>query len=564
MPKRWLPPLTAFLLSSAVLAALTWPLPLQLHEATHPSAFGASHAWTGEQLLLALTEGETLHSTARAGYPWERQARLIGWLPLLLTLPLRLLLGPLSSYHLVELLSLPLTALCTWPLVRRWTRAGPWSAAAACVAFALCPFALGTFASGELPKLQLGLLPLFLYALDRARSPAQGWRWALAAAGLALITAFTSPYFGLALPLLAIGLLATVVLRQRLFWRPLACGALVALALLPAWAYYGGAPVVGSQQLHMPAQSIAPHVVLPSPHPVASVQDLLLGPALPADFWEARHVPYLGTPLIVLLGLLALLRRADSRGRLAALALLITGAVLALGTRLYVTEHVVNLHLPGHLFFLLKYPYMKGGMYFRLAMLASLGLALWLAVETARHPRLAWLLLAVQLADALRASRPWPLEVEPVPAFEDLAALRGADGAVLNLPLAGGLVSGQRALLMATVHGRPITALPRSLRPKEMQNVAEFWRAIFKKGRPDQLRNAGIRFVVSDDPYLRDGLPLFPELGDPTTTSGDVRIWDLGAAELRSRPADELGRGPSQPGKHHHRGQLEARPRRGN
>lgn len=543
--RRWAL-LATFLVPLALALALGWPLALDLGGSFHPSAFGPSHAWVGDQLWRALTDDGSLLATRRAGYPWPRQMRIIGWLPLLLALPLRPFLGPLAAFNLVALLALPLSALATWPLVRRWTGAGPWSAAAACVVFAASPFALGTLATGELPKLAIGLIPLFLWTLDRSLDAPRPLGWLLATAGLALATAFTEPYYGLLLPLPALALLVVDAARRRRLGRPLAAGLALGLGMLPARLYFDDVLGGTVRWLFMPAQSGPPPRLLPTPHPVASLADLALGLTAPLhEPWDARHVAYLGTPLALLLLALALAARQARPGRRAALALLLAGAVLSLGPWLFLGTRNTDVPLPALAFWGLRYPLAHGGMFYRLAALGALGLALWLAVETARRPRLAWLLVLLQVGDAVRASGPWPLAVRPVPAAAQLRGMRGTDGAVLDLPVVGGLIAGQRGLLRALVHGRPTTALPRIATVEEIYNTRALWeRALGAEDAPRALRALGIRYVIAGG--AADAARLGP-LGPPAAVRDGISVWDLGPAPLRARRVGELSRKPPRP-----------------
>jgi hypothetical protein len=546
-----LPLLLAFALPLAAVCALTWPLPLQLGESWCPSLFGASHAWTGEHLWLALTRGDPLHVTASAGYPWQRSARFIGWLPLLAALPLRALLGPIAAFNITLLLALPLSSLAAWPLLRRWGGAGPWVTAAGCVAFALCPFALGTLTSGELPKLCIGLVPLTLYALDRARSQERGAGWLLATSALAAVTVFTSPTFGLFLPLVAVGLLLWDAWKHKRWRRPLACGAAVAAGLLPALLYYRELEGHVWRSLHMPAQSFGLQAVLPDPHPSASLVDLLIG--LPGEVtgpWSMRHVAYLGSVTVVLLALLAW-RNGRRPGRGVALALLLAGGLLALGPQLYPVDAMSPVPLPATLLSWLRYPLARSGMFYRLALLGSLGLALWLVVETARRPRLVWLLLAVQIGDGIRASAPWPLAVQPIEGRRLLLELRGEDGAVLELPYGGGLVPSQQGLLRASLHGRPTTSLPRMFLPSEQAVLRPMWSRAMDGDDPSaKLQRMGVRHVIcaNGDPVLEQRTEA--RLGPPTHERGDLKVWDLGPTTLAPRPAAQLApvRAPARPG----------------
>jgi len=534
--------LAAFVIPLLVVCALCWPMPLQPGSVWNPSLFGASHAWLGDHLWHAISGGEPLHQTLRAGYPWERSGHFIGWLPLLAMLPLQPLVGAIASFHIAELLALPLSSLAAWPLLRRWSKAGPWSVAAGCVAFALCPFALGTLSSGELPKLCTGLLPLFLYALDRALRDERGWAWAGAAAALATITGFTSPYFGLIIPLLTLGMVAADVWRRRRLLWPAVCGAAAAAGLAPVALYFRGLrqPMVAS--LYMPAQTGGRQPTLPIPHPAASLQDLLLGlPLDPATAWDMRHVAYLGSLLLVVLAILAWRQRGEGRGRGAALTLLIAGALMSLGPWLYLDQELWEVPLPALILAKLRYPLATGGMYYRLAVMGSLGLALWLVVECARRPRLAWLLLSIQLGDSLRASGPWPLGAVPVPGARVLAELQGDDGAILNLPFDDGLVPSQQALLLAAIHGRPTTALPRILLPAEQAVLRPLWgQALSAEDAPAALRALGIRYVLCQNGDLTVEANVTRQLGEPTHHEGLLVVWDVGPTTLVRRPLEQL------------------------
>ncbi len=539
---RWFPILLAFLVPLGVISALCWPLPLHLNDHFHPSIFGPSHAWTADHLWQVLAQGEPLSPTHRAGYPWPRDARFIGWLPLLAMLPARLVLGPITTFHLAELLALPCSAIASWPLIRRWTDAGPWTTAAACISFALCPLALGVFSTGELPKLAIGLIPLFLWSLDRGTSPDENPGWLALPALLALLTAFTSPYYGLALPLLTGGLLAVRVWRSRTLLRPFVGGLVVAAALLPAWWYYGASAAHTNLELFMPARSGGIHPELPQPHPVASLQDLLLGLPAPVDSpWTTRHVAYVGSALLLALLVHALWKRRPQRGRKAAFALLIVGAVLAMGPWLYLNETFIPFPLPAWLLGRFGYPLGDGGMYYRMAVLASLGLALWLAAELAQRPRLAWILLATQLCDAARSSGPWPLEVEPIPAASLMKEIRGRDGAVVNLPFGQDLIPAQRQLLLAAVHGRPTTALPRTMLHAERRRSAGLWEQAFRSDDPAQaLRDVGVRWVMAHGDPRAFGIHVAARLGEPWESSGGLQLWDLGPTQVEPHDPAEL------------------------
>jgi hypothetical protein len=271
--------------------------------------------------------------------------------------------------------------------------------------------------------------------------------------------------------------------------------------------------------------------------------DLLLGiPPQLQHVWDTRHVAYLGSALLLALALLAWRQRHEHRaGRWAAWILLAAGGLLAMGPCLYLDTQRTLVPLPAALLALVRYPLAGGGMYYRLAVIAALGLALWLVVECSRRPWLAWLLLLLQIGDALRASGPWPLSVEPVPGVALLKQLRGDDGAVLNLPYGGGLVPSQRALLLATHHQRPTTALPRMFLPREQMVLRDLWAKAFLADDPHQaLRARGIRYVLSELRSHPDAPWVDAALGEPTMEQGGLRVWDMGPTTLTPRDVEEL------------------------
>ncbi|MFH1466520.1 MAG: hypothetical protein ABIO70_19200 [Pseudomonadota bacterium] len=527
-----------FLVPLAVVGGLLWPLPLDLSEAFAPSIFGPNHVWCGEQIWRFLSGRGPLFHTTSAGFPWASEVRYLAWLPFLAVAPLRPFVGPLAAYNLVLLLSLPVSAVATWPLVRRWTGAGPWCAAAACIAFALCPFALGTLQAGELPKLQVGLLPLFLYTLQRALDAPAGYRWALAAALVAFVSSFTSVYFGMFLPPLCLGLLGLDSWRHRRLWRPLALGLLVAAALLPVGLYHWPKlPLEGVHLLFLPSTNFQPGQPLPPAHTVATLQDLVLGMPNSPDIGTApRQVAYLGTALILVLAIWAWRRRELRAGRRAALVLLVAGAILSLGPVLYLTEQPTRIPLPAHLLHALHYPISQGGMYYRVAVIGSLGLALWLAAELAGRPRLAWLLLALHVGDALRASGPWPIPAGPVPGGELLARMEGGEGAILDLPPEFDPADGNLRMLRAAMSGRPTTTHPHISVPWERRELLALWESAFMAPDPDAaLRALGVRFVVLDQP-TSVWRAKADRLGPPWMEVDGLIAWDLGPASRGAPP----------------------------
>ncbi|MCB9742881.1 MAG: hypothetical protein H6741_05215 [Alphaproteobacteria bacterium] len=556
--------LVVLVLGALLAGALAWPLPLYLGEHVVHDTFSGSHAWASDHVFQSLFGERSLSPTSAAGYPYVRFAPFIGWLNNLFTWPLRPLFGPLGAFQLVHLLSLALTAVATLPLLRRWTDADPWICAAAALAFAFCPYLLSTLAIGETPKLQAWGFPLFLWAAQRWMDGR--WTGALLGGLIALGLGFTSPYYGMALPLI-IGVFCLVSLVRAQGWagRAWALAPLVwtALALLPVYAYFGGQQHVQQANLMKPAMAGETGTVLPSPHPVATPADLLLG-AGPVErgAFEIFHVSYLGLPLLVLALLLLLLAHGRAKGTGPGLALLLGGVLLAMGPNLAYGGHFTAIPLPASLLAWAGYPYVRGGMWFRLVVIAALGLSVLLAAGAARlrHGRwLAWAVLALHVADGVRDTGPWPLVVQPLPGRAQLEAMRAAgslqDGAVLHFPLQEGigLAEGQRMLVAAAVHGRPTTALARELLPVESSAMrAMVAQALDAPDPAAALRALGFRYVVHQPMQsLRSRVSqeeLARKLG-PGQGSALFMSWDLGPTTLapQRRLPGQMGPTPGGP-----------------
>ncbi|GEM_PF-1358848 len=534
-------------LGLALSAALMWPLPLHLGSWHAPNSFGASHAWVAAHTYGWLIGERALTPTAELGFPWAREGTFIGWGCSLAGVPLQPLVGALATGQILTLLSLPLSAVAAWALIRRTTTAGPWVAVPCALAYGFSPYLLGTLRMGELPKLQAWFLPVFLLAaleVLRGRRSAGAWL-----AGVTGVVAFTSPYYGLVLPLLAGGLAVHGLARRR--WREAAqVLAAVAAALAPAYLYFSRVPAVREATLFQPATVGSERVgLVPSPKAVATVQELLFGGAtVPANPYEAMHVVYLGLPVLVVALAIGAVRR--SRGLGLALALVAFGVVAALGTRLVWTDTFTDTALPMAWLEWFRYPYHRGGMYFRLVVVASLGLSLAMAAACSgggrRWAALAWVLGAVQVGDGLRETGPWPMTTEPVPHGELMRSIAGRDGAVLHLPPQDRIAqtAGQLAMLWAMLHQRPTSALPRNVTRPEMDATKANELALL--AQPDaaaRLRERGYRYVVLDTeaPSVpRRVVAQLAVLDAEQVADGPLSVWDLGPARPEARSLDEV------------------------
>ena len=544
------PFLAVFLVSILLACALFWPLPMHLHTHWTPSAFASGHIWVADHLFTSLIHLQDPHHISELGHPFVREARFIGWAPVVASWPLRPILGPIGAFQLIGFVSLGLSALLAAHLIHRVTACRRGIAAGAGLLYAFSPYCLAVLQTGESPKAQIWLLPFFLLALltfEKSTKKAIGL-----VAAATLVTSFTSPYYGLALPLLACIFALQWLLKNRrkdAFLLLLT----VALSLLPALFYYGGHPT-GTEAFFRPA--VAREVLvgeLPRPHPVASLSDLFFGN--PKDEWEPMmtvHQSGLGLFLIVAT-LLSLWKgaSANASARRFGYTLLVFGVLLSMGPRFSLHNHASVIPLPAALLEFIGYPLKSGGMYYRMVPLATLGL-LTLLCSSLPHTKKGFLLMMVlvplQTIDALRLTGPWPMTTEETPHHP--AFLNGSpdDGAVFSLPLRRlrNPSENQRTMLRQIGHGRPETALSFPLPMQELKPLEIMLKKALSSPNPSvSLRSEGFRFLsYSPEPHPEahpnEKAILTTYFGDPIQ-SGDLLIWDMGPARLQPRPPPQVG-----------------------
>jgi len=538
-------------LTLIVVSVLVWPLPLHLRTHHMLGAFHDGHVWCFDHIFRMLTFQEPWStSTSRMGYPGPVDARFIAWVPALVGALLRPLLGPLGAYNAVVLLSPAAAALAAWALARRALGVSAWVAAGAALIYAICPYALGSLANGQIAKISHWVLPLALLAFAELVHGKHRILGGLAVPLTTMVATFTSPSTALFLPFAAgiWGGWAVLDARgervRRALWVVGALG-LTAVSMLPAWSYYGGSSEGGGSSFAPGAHLEVGHVPLSAP-PMATPGDTLLGDGRRETNPElSSHVTYLGLPLLLLAAGLSFRR---FRGRSLAWALVLTGVVIGLGPRLaedgsYVLVGGSELALPAALLERLGYPLAKSGMYYRAVVMASLGLCLATAGGLGRlRPPWAWVLAAlvagIAVADGVRSTRElWPRQVEVVPARAAMERMAGStgEGAVLDYPLAGGTYANQAHLLAAVFHGRPTTAVPKVTAVEDDDRLTrlEFQLLIAEaEGIPEVARSVlssrGFSHVVfrnvGRQPASSDRLERI--LGPPIR-EGQVLIWPL-------------------------------------
>ena len=500
--------------------------------------------WTADHLFNSLLSLDNPHRISELGYPWIREARFIGWAPSIASWPLNPILGPAGAFQAVVLLSVGLSGVLAARLIQTLTHCTSTRAALGGVLFALSPYQLSILQTGEAPKAQLWVIPLCLLAFHACMQRRK--HGATAVAGAALVTSFTSPYYGLALPLWA-GLLALVSIRTQRIRE--ACSMLVATAigLLPALIYFRDHPE-GSGSFFRPA--LAPEDLssqLPMPHPVASVSDLLLGNAHESGSQMAtQHQSYLGLCLLfACLFALWSTRKTATPGRFYGAGLTAFGILLAMGPHLALHNHSTSIPLPASLLELIHYPLEAGGMYYRMVPFAMLGLTLLLvsSLSTPKATRLLGILVVLQTTDSIRSTGDWPLPVERLPHHEALLSeQKPVDGAVLLVPIrsARNPELAQRGVLRQLLHGRPETPLPGDLTEPELHTIQDHLNSALRSSNPRALLRAqGYRFVLyapalALEEHRRERDRLRLSLGDPVLSNGRL-IWDLGPTVLQPK-----------------------------
>ena len=541
-------PLLAMVSACAIVVGLTWPLALDPTRAIPDGFFHGGHVWVLDHIASMLTGERPLGTrSGMLGFPRGADLRPIGLVPAFLFTLLRPYAGVILAYDLVLMASFGLATLAAHGLLRT-LGGGPWTAAAGATVYAVCPFALGALASGQLAKVQHWTLPLMLLCWALA---ARGrWLGVLLTVPSAAVAVFTAPTLMLWLPLAGVPILLDGWVRQGsdgLRARVRATAAVVVAVGTTAgvmWLARGffQSEVPLDEQAFIPAVRLAGGRV-DELSPVATLGNLLWRPMPPerVDWRTVSHVATLGLPMLLVALPLGVWR---ARSRWAGLALALIGGSLALGPRLVseagpVTIGEQAIALPAALLDAVAYPTATSGMYYRAAVVGSLGLSVLLAGGMARvrwGGLLAWAVTAAQVAFAVWATGfLWPRPGLSVPGAS-LAAAAAADpvpGAVLQLPARVDDGGGSLHLLTAAVHGRATTALPRntSRMARTEANLDVLAEAISRGGAEGRahLAAAGFRYVtwldgirVADDDADRASLE---GLLGPPERDGRLSMW---------------------------------------
>jgi hypothetical protein len=560
---RSLPALVAALVPVALGAALHGPWLLDV-AGTHPvSAFGASHVWGLDRLMSNVLLGRPFETDTRMlAFPRGGEAPMLGLGPALLALPVRGVLDALQGYAFALFACLALAGALAWAWLRR-LGAAPWPAAAGAVVFGTSPAMLNNLALGNIDKLAVWVYPGWLLAASLALEHRFGLLFLPLVALFGFLAAMTEPYLGLFLPLACVPVLIVTAARQPFArWPRIAVlgvltTAITAASMLPARTYY--APYASADRVggifRPAAMRLADAVGVPLPW--ARPEQLFRAPvAVPADPEEAFHVFYVGA--VGLVAGLVLAALPGVRRRAEGVILVVVGVVLALGPYMVVEGGV--LRLPVTLLEEAGYPTRAGSQYYRALPLAALGygalIAVGLSARRSGGRAALWALLPLAcILDSVRSSQDaWPRPLREVPCravLSGIAATPGV-GAVFNLNLRASQAQNGEAMMLATLHRRPIQTIPVHTPLEGIDpgyNFVADLRAATDAGEiARSLHREGFRFLL-DAPVGVASLPLLAgdameaALGAPTWRDGACRAWDLGP--LSATPAP---RQPAQPG----------------
>lgn len=533
-----------------LVAALFWPLPLHLSTAIPESAFGGGHAWTLDHMGQMLWGDLPWTSmTNRLGFPAEKRAQFLAWLPAIFAAPLQPILGPLGAFNTVLLLSPMYATIAAYCWIRQATDAGRWVAALASFLYGTCPYLLANLAAGNIDKAQIFLYPAWLALAWWTWSRRRPWLYLPAFVAMGAAMAFTEPYFGLFLPLFAGPLLMLRAWRERSVRAAALAFAMLAASgagMWPANDYYDTDSVHDRSVLFEPSH-VTRHQTPPAlQDPVATFENLLVGPMGPSPTPRFnKHVTTLG--LALLLAAVWVSRRR-SRGRAEGLVILILGLVIAFGPQLMAggqwrLEPVTlrPFYLPMQLLEELGYPLKRGGQYYRAAPIPLLGLATLLAAGLAgrsrRDKRLAALLIPLSLVQGVWASGPWwPVPLAAFPGGDLPMQLRDlgepGDG-VAVLPLEVEQHTNEVRAAQAALYRHPSTVVVRHVLLPEMLGQYPWALGMGMQG-VQAYQQAGIRFVLlhkneppgDDPPWLHEDAQR-EMLGAPILENDEVAIFEV-------------------------------------
>ena len=220
-PRRWLDPLLAALVSTALAVGITWPR--VLHPVSlvvgHPGNDNWNHIWGYWWVGEALSDGYWPGYTRLLSFPRGGTLYFIDTIQAVASWPIQLLFGPAAAYNLVVVAGFALSGLAAWLLARRVTGDSV-AAGAALIIYEASPHVLGQAYNGISETVCAGWLPLTLWCLLRLLDRST-WSRSLALRLTAAACMLTSWYYGLFAALAGGALVVWYMARQPyvVWWR---------------------------------------------------------------------------------------------------------------------------------------------------------------------------------------------------------------------------------------------------------------------------------------------------------------------------------------------------------
>jgi len=526
-----------------VVHAELWEQPLSSRPV---GKFHDGHIWCLRQMARSMVGLEPVGLvTQDIGWPAGAQVRFIAWGAALVAAPFQWL-GAVGAYNL-SLLGGPVLSVLTFGLLFRRLGANTSVAAASALVAVVSPYLLSCMANGQIAKVHLWVFALWgLAALGYARGRRVGL-WLLCCGLATALVGFTTPSQALFLPLVLVAILPELRRHPGGFSGALprylglvlvtgvvlaACGAVYAFDgsgdVPEAFSAAGRGPNASMMAEELGALVVPFHIrrrVLGGaagiPHLVSLPWAAIVGGAL--GVW-ARPRWLRGTLLMLVLSVLVVVGFWPS-----------VSAGQAGGTP--VTLWLMERGIPGLALY-------------RAVFLVPVALAVLLAMGASRWRGgavLAWFLALAVVGETLITHRwVWPLSAAPVPGYEILKGIADdpSSGAVLVLPLDSRDRAGQRAMLLAAVHGRATNGVPRRLDRKlpahqRLRSLAVQLEATTAAELPRRLADEGVAWVLwhelptegqNRSPWFMRGPrpPALTEaLGEPLGDA-ELRAWRVG------------------------------------
>ena len=501
-----------------------------------PGAYLWFFGWWPHAALNGLNPVQTGAIFVPEGYNLAWVTSMPG--PSLLLAPVTLALGPVVTFNLISLAAPVLSAWTAFLLCRSVVgRVGP--SLAGGYLFGFSPYMLGHLIGA--PQLAfVALVPLFvLLVLWRMRETLSRRAFVVAMTA-AMVAQFltstevfaTSAFFGGLTLVAAFGLFPE--LRARLVdTAKLIAGSLAATGVLvsPLLFYMFFRPYTVPEQALAPFPADLGALVVPSHRTAVN----FYGAAVDTPGWVSTF-PYLGLPLLVLIGLFAWTSRGRPQARLVLAAFAIT-AVAMLGAHLQIGGEDTGIPLPWWPFG--ELPVLRYAIPARFAVYAFLAAAVIVAMWVAWRPSLGrWAAVALVIASFLPAvwSDVWHTPLTEPAFFEEetyRSYLEPADR-VLTVPSWGPNLWWQaKERFPFRVAGGYVGAFPESYARYPIWNVLLTGGPMTSE-TPAQLRrfvrDKGVTAIVVDQTIPGDWAGLFGSLGRPAQEVDGVLFYRLAPA----------------------------------